>query len=421
MSAQVLEPTASVVAPSREALLPSSEPIEWDDFRVRYGRRPSGTVEILAAVEASGLRGRGGAGFPTALKLRTVRAARGAVVVGNGTEGEPLSAKDEVLMRMNPHLVLDGALLAGELVRARRVLIAVGRSGSALRALERARAARRDAGAVEILGLPDRFVAGEETAVVSWLNGAEAKPTFAPPRPFERGVDDRPTLVQNVETLANLALIARYGSEWFRRAGTDAEPGTALATVSGAVARPGVVEVPLGMPLPALLARCGGLTSTAQAYLMGGYFGHWVPARADLRLSNEGLAIAGGRLGARVVVALSEDSCGVVETARVVRYMADQSAQQCGPCLFGLRALAGRLATIARSDAGGVEAFHHLARLERQIAGRGACAHPDGVLGFVSSAMRVFAAEFDAHLAGGCRARDREPVLATPAATEGWR
>ena len=126
--------------------------------------------------------------------------------------------------------------------------------------------------------VPDRFVAGEETALVQFLNGGPARPTFTPPRPFERGVGGAPTLVQNAETLAHVAQIARFGPAWFRRIGTAAEPGSILVTLSGAVARPGVYEVALGSPLRDLLAQAGGAREEIQAYLIGGYFGTWVGA-----------------------------------------------------------------------------------------------------------------------------------------------
>ena len=391
------------------------------EFERTYGPLPAVTEELLEEVELSGLTGRGGAGFPTARKLRGVRSKRGAVVVANGTEGEPASAKDRALIERNPHLVIDGAIIAARLVHARRIVVAVGRSGGAADAVERAVAERRDAGSVSVATLPDRFVAGEESALVHWLNGGEAKPTATPPRPFERGVGGRPTLVQNVETLANLALIARYGPDWFRAEGTIDEPGTVLATVSGAVSRPGVVEVPLGLPVADVVARCGGARGPVQAYLVGGYFGSWVRPSADLLLSRASLGEAGGSLGARTVVALGERPCGVVETSRVVTYMAEQSAAQCGPCLFGLCALADCLQSVARCADGAAGSSARLAQLERQIARRGACAHPDGVLGLVASATRVFGDELDRHLAGACSALDHRPVLPTPGLEGGWR
>jgi NADH:ubiquinone oxidoreductase subunit F (NADH-binding) len=386
----------------------SAEALPLPAFHARYGALPQIDARLLDVVEASGLLGRGGGAFPTARKLRAVRSRRGAVVVGNGTEGEPASFKDAVLIDRNPHLVIDGALVAAELVRARFVVLAAGRAGSGPGRLEAALAERGDARHVSVAAVPDRFVAGNEGALVHWLNGGEAKPTTAPPRPFERGVDRRPTLVQNVETLANLALIARYGSDTFR------SRETVLATVGGAVVRPGVVEVPLGTPLAELLARTGGLREPAQAYLVGGYFGRWVDAREDFALGPDGA-------GARVVVALGAGSCGVRETARVAAYLADESAGQCGPCVFGLRALAERLDAISHCTTAARDAYAHLARLDRQIARRGACAHPDGALGFVASATRVFAREFALHLEGACAARDHRPVLPTPASDGAWR
>ena len=176
------------------------------------------------------------------------------------------------------------------------------------------------------------------------LNGGPALPTYTPPRPTERGINGAPTVILNVETLAHLALIARFGEDWFRAAGTSDEPGSALVTVSGAVRRPGVFEIELGLPLADLLEQAEG-DRDAQAYLIGGYFGTWLSA-SDARgvlLSNRSLGRFGAALGARAIVALPHDACGVVETARVARYLAEQGAGQCGPCLNGLPALAATL------------------------------------------------------------------------------
>ena len=162
-------------------------------------------------------------------------------------------------------------------------------------------------------------MSGEETALIQFLNGGPPKPTFTPPRPFERGVGGAPTLVQNVETLAHLALIARFGPAWFRELGTATEPGTTLVTISGAVARPGIHEVARGAPLRELIAAAGGATEHISAYLVGGYFGTWfADAAADeLLLHDEDLARRGGGLGAGVVVALPASTCAVAEVARV--------------------------------------------------------------------------------------------------------
>jgi NADH:ubiquinone oxidoreductase subunit F (NADH-binding) len=420
----------SAVAPDRRrqfpehelpGLLPPHGAGAYEEFLGLYGPLPNLGEGLIGAVEQAGLAGRGGAGFPTARKLHAVRAGRRAVVVANGTEGEPASCKDEVLMRLNPHLVIDGALLAAEAIRARRVILAVGRDGDTAEQLDRALAGRADGSRVELVAAPERFVAGEESALVQYLNGGEAKPTSEPFRPFQRGVDGRPTLVQNVETLAAIALIARHGAAWSRSTGTADEPGSVLATIGGAVALPGVLEAPLGTDLSELFGRCGGLTQPAQAYLIGGYFGSWVLPAEQLKLSNASLATAGARLGARAIVALGADACGVRETARVVSYMAAESAEQCGPCVFGLRTLAARLNTIARAEPGAAAAYGQLEGLHRQIARRGACAHPDGVLGFAASATHVFAEEFAAHLAGHCCARSHDPVLPVPAGNRAAR
>ena len=193
---------------------------------------------------------------------------------------------------------------------------------------------------------------GEERALINALNGGPGKPTFAPPRPFQKGIGGAPTLVQNAETAAQLALIARHGAEWFRGLGTAAEPGSALVTLTGAVAHPGVYEIPLGAALDDLVAAAGGLAAPVRAYLIGGYFGTWIDA-ADapgLRLTNADLARLGGGLGARAIIALPASACGVTETARVARCLSGQSAGQCGPCVHGLDAIAGAMELLARGD-----------------------------------------------------------------------
>jgi NADH:ubiquinone oxidoreductase subunit F (NADH-binding) len=379
--------------------------------------------ELRALVTASGLTGRGGGAFPTARKLEAVLARRGTpVVVANGTEAEPASGKDKVLLAYSPQLVLDGAVLAAQAVGAREAAIAVG--PSSVQAVEAALEERRRAGLdrgvhLRVVRVPDRFVAGEETALVRFLDGGPAKPTFGA-RPFERGVGGAPTLVQNVETLAHLALIARFGAGWFRSAGTPEEPGTLLVTLSGAVRAPGVYEIATGTRLESIVTQAGGPTEGLGAVLVGGYFGSWVPAPAALAspISHAGLLPHGGAPGAGAIVALPASACGIAETARVARWLAGESAGQCGPCVHGLAAVAGDLDELAT----GRDARAALARLERRLGivpGRGACRHPDGAVRFVASALRVFAAELERHLHGRCTATSREHVLPLPAGRRG--
>ena len=262
--------------------------------------------DVVDAVERSGLRGRGGASFPTGRKLRAVRGGRRSpAVVVNGAEGEPASGKDKLLLTTAPHLVLDGALLAAAALGARQVVVCVDQSATAaLDAVTRALGERRRAEAalpVRLAAVPSRHVAGEETALVHWLNGGPATPTSTPPRPFQRGVDGRPTLVDNVETLAHLAQILRYGPDWFRRLGTPAEPGSTLITLSGAVARPGVYELSIGSPLADLVEIAGPVAGIG-AVLVGGYFGSWLGAEqaGRARLSNQSLRPLGAGLGCRM-------------------------------------------------------------------------------------------------------------------------
>jgi NADH:ubiquinone oxidoreductase subunit F (NADH-binding) len=392
-----LEENALPLLPRLLTGLHADRAVSLGEHIARYGaldlRRPP---SLLGLLEASGLQGRGGAGFPVARKLQAVAGGRGKpVVVVNATEGEPLSGKDKVLLRHVPHLVLDGAVAFAVELKTTEVVVAVARKAKAERtalvsAIEERRSRRID-GRVEIrvVAVPDTFVAGEETALVQLLNGGPALPTLAPPRPYERGVGGRPTLVQNAETVAHVALIARFGADWFRQLGTRAEPGSALFTVSGAVRRAGVHEAQLGTPLRDLIVLAGGATKTPQAFLVGGYFGTWFTASeaASLTLEEACLAPRGGGLGARAVFVLPTGASGLAETARIARYLAAESAGQCGPCVHGLAAIAGALEATVR----GRDERDRVVRWCKQVTGRGACRHPDGATRFVASALEVFA------------------------------
>ena len=372
--------------------------------------------EMIDAVARSGLVGRGGAGFPTATKLRAVSDAPGRpVVIANGTEGEPVVRKDRVLLNEAPHLVLDGAMVAARIVDATEVVVVV--HAEVLPAVQAAAEDRRgtdpDANRVRVVCAGPGFVSGEASAVVNLVGRSRAVPTTKPPHLAERGLRGRPTLVQNVETLAHMALIARHGPEWFRLVGSEAEPGSMLVTVEGAVERPGVFEVAIGAPFAQVLGLAGGTTEELQAVLIGGYSGQWLPA--DRALGSRFCATElGTGLGAGLVSALPVSACGVVETARIARYLASESAGQCGPCAFGLPAVAGELESLASGRLAGPD---DLERFLREIPGRGACGHPDGAVGMVSSALDVFASEVAEHRHGRCTARpavEVPPIGAAP-------
>jgi NADH:ubiquinone oxidoreductase subunit F (NADH-binding) len=386
----------------------------------RHGRPPyrGGRGLLIGSVEAAGLTGRGGAAFPTHRKLAIVAAARGrTVIVANGAESEPASHKDALLLRVAPHLVLDGLQLAAEAIGATEAHLYLhpGTGRVLMQALYERRAAGIDWLGVTVTEAPPRFLAGQESALVNRLGGGPARPTFVPPRVSERGLGGAPTLVQNVETLAHLALIARYGARWFRELGTKAEPGTMLTTVQQPDGKTHVIEAEIGSPLRTLLQSQGQAGASAQAVLIGGFHGTWLPAAAAVTLSldNQALKRHGAALGAGVIAALPAGRCGLAEAARVTRYLAAESAGQCGPCLNGLPAIAGALAELAgpgprRATRQNAERWAGL------VTGRGACGHPDGTVRFVRSALTVFAPEITLHERGQCSAASRRPFLPLP-------
>jgi NADH:ubiquinone oxidoreductase subunit F (NADH-binding) len=378
---------------------------------------------LIDRIEQAGLGGRGGAAFPMAKKMRAVAAGRGKpIVVVNATEGEPASLKDRTLIETLPHLVLDGAALAARAVGADEAIVCicesarVGLNRTAHAIAEREQLPGRWPRIV-LNAAPEGYVAGHESALVNHLNGGPPKPTFSPPMPFERGVRRRPTLVNNAETLAHVALIARHGPSWFRELGLSRQPGSTLLTLTGPLAYPGVYEVEYGASLSSLVDAGGGTTSRVRAALFGGYAGAWVDGGSlpDLALSDVHLAPNGATLGAGVVLLLSEDACPVAETARVTRWLARQSAAQCGPCVHGLDALARTFEQVCA----GAAPEHAGARIEQLatlVARRGACAHPDGTARLALSAVSVFAEELADHARhGACDACLRPSELPLPA------
>jgi NADH:ubiquinone oxidoreductase subunit F (NADH-binding) len=394
---------------------------DWRAHTARHGGIPyrGAPGRLIGDVEASGLTGRGGAGFPAGRKLAAVleasvrRSAR-PVVVANGAETEPASDKDATLLWLAPHLVLDGLQLVAEAVGADRAVLYThaGRAGDVGSRLRQALAQRRDDRiTVGLAVAPPRFLAGQETALVNHLDDGPAIPRFGVPRITERGLGGDPTLVQNAETLAHIALIARHGPGWFREVGIPHEPGSLLVTVRRPDGRPRVLEVPSGTAIEDLT----GVQNGTGTVLIGGYHGTWVPATraAKLRLDNESLAAVGASVGAGIIVALPGDRCGLVESARVVRYLALESAGQCGPCLNGLPRMSAALTALARGRAPkGTRA--DLERWAGLVTGRGACHHPDGTARFVASTLRTFAAEVDRHGRGQCGATNAAPFLPVP-------
>ncbi|MDO5753120.1 NADH-ubiquinone oxidoreductase-F iron-sulfur binding region domain-containing protein [Arthrobacter sp.] len=364
---------------------------------------------FIDAVESAGLTGRGGAFFASWRKIAATGSARAGtpfsatpfsakpVVIANGAEGEPLSFKDKTLLAHAPHLVIDGLLAVARAVAAGQVFIYAG--STSIPAVERALAERPEARRIRVVEAPHTFIAGEAGAVVNRIANGIALPFDHRSRLSDSGLKGRPTLVFNVETLAHLALIARYGPAWFRTEGSDRDPGTRLLSVSGPAGQQ-VLEVAGDLRLGEVLASAAVDLATVQAVMVGGYHGRWV-GPLDYQLSPtgpEGLTV---QPGAGVVHVLHTSQCGLEATARIVGYLANESAKQCGPCMFGLPVMARVMNALAH---GGCDPrlVGELDRLSHLVTGRGACHHPDGTAQLVGSALGTFADDVKAHVAGNC-------------------
>jgi NADH:ubiquinone oxidoreductase subunit F (NADH-binding) len=396
---------ASHLAAHGPLTLPARADGQWRDAMVR-------------AVTESGLLGRGGGGFPSGAKWDAVRrTARCPMLVVNAMEGEPASAKDWILLTRAPHLVLDGAEVAATVVGATDIIVCVpagsdGAASSVESALAERAGREHRRFRISVQRPPHRYVSGEESALISWLNRGLALPALRIDKSVPLQVGRRPAMVHNAETLGQVALIARHGPAWFRSLGSPDSPGSTLVTVSGAVRAPGVVEVELGTPVIDILERVG-LGAELAGVLVGGYGGSWLgPSHLGTPFNRRELAAVGSAHGVGILVALPVGSCGIAETARIVRYMAGESAGQCGPCVFGLPAIAGDLEQLwsGRADPSVIDRIRSRSAV---VDGRGACRHPDGVVRLVRSALSVFDDDARAHAEGRPCAGHRAPTVLT--------
>jgi NADH:ubiquinone oxidoreductase subunit F (NADH-binding) len=361
---------------------------------------------LLDEVDGSGLLGRGGAAFPLAVKLRTVRDAghtgRNTVVLANGEEGEPASVKDRWLLRNRPHLVLDGVRLAARMVAAERAYVYVSDPSSAT-AVENAIAELDTELSITVVAVEPTYIAGEETAAVRAINGGPAKPTDKPPRPFELGIGGNPTLVSNVETLANLPYVQRHGANSYRAVGTSGSTGTFLATITGAGRPAALYELPFGVPIVDLLALHGVSADHVNGVLMGGYFAGLLNREVlDATLDHETIRGLGSGLGCGAVALLTDD-CPVAVAASVMAYFDRENAGQCGSCFNGTAAMSA--VTGALRD--GMATPDDLARLERWsvvLRGRGACATLDAATNLAATLLLQFPQVVARHLDGACDA-----------------
>jgi NADH-quinone oxidoreductase subunit F len=400
--------------------------------------RAKGADWLRGEVAGAGLRGRGGAAFPLWTK-REAALARGGprVVVVNGAEDEPGSLKDRYLLATRPDLVLDGALCTALALQADRVVVYVNEEADGpLRATAAALDAAVAAGlvtpdpgpevqpvaveaqkgpfgatgcggipTVAVVPAPAAYVFGEDSCAVEFIETGDrnARPRSKPPFPAGAGVDGRPTVVSNAETLAHLALVARHGADWFREVGTPEYPGTLLVTLPGECARPGVYEVEAGTPLADVLQRCGGGPAGApfRGAQVGGPAAGWLPAADfDTPLSPEGMAARGSMLGCAAVRLLTEDRCAVDAVAEVEAFFAAESCGKCPLC----RAETQFFAKVTAGLAGGKEitAAHLDKALELAEMARTAtdCALARFPAPPLRSARERFPDDFAAHLRG---------------------
>lgn len=338
------------------------------------------------------------------------------MAVVDGAEGEPASGKDALLMSRVPHLVLDGAVFAAAAIGAERLFICVGdHSAPAVAGIEHALEERRvseDVGIpVEVRLVPDRYVAGEARSLVHMINGGPAIPTSSPPRTSERGVGKRPTLVNNAETLAHVTMVMANGVDWYRSVGTVDEPGTRLVSLSGALTQPVVCEIEPDASLLEIFVANGGDPSLVSGVLVGGNYGTWLsPQDAfEARLSVASLKAIGASPGCGVLYFLPSDVCGVSTVADIATWFSRESAGQCGPCVFGLGAIAKAMRAVA-SGFGGGPMLDRIERLTAVIRDRGGCNHPDGAVQMVRSGLAVFAEDVRLHREGHCSVRSMSGV-----------
>ena len=369
---------------------------------------------VRALLRSSGLDGRGGGGFPLGRKVETARLATGrTVLVVNAGESEPVSRKDRTLCTERPHLVLDGAALVAAALEVDEVVVHLHRSsGSPAAVLEAAVADRRRRGPADpgwrISTGPDRYVAGESSAVASFVDGGEARPRFTTLPLAVVGPSGRPTVVTNAETVAHLAVLARIGPDEWAAHGVPSSPGPRLVTVTGAVARPGRVYELTGPVTIGDVLAADGVAAPPAAVLVGGFAGAWV--RGDeawqTPFSREALRCVDAAPGCGLLGVLPHGACGLVETSRIVRYLAGESAGQCGTCVAGLP----RLASAWEALAGGTlrrRGLRRMAALADTVLGSGACGHPDGVVRLIHSTLAAFEDDVIGHLAGHpCRGSD---------------
>ncbi len=385
--------------------------------------------DVIGLIKDSGLRGRGGAGFPTGMKWGFIPQGDGKphYLVVNADESEPGTCKDMPLLLADPHALVEGVVIASYAIRAHHAFIYV--RGEVLHVIRRVQKAVADAYAAGLVGTDilgsgfdlevtvhagaGAYICGEETALLDSLEGRRGQPRLRPPFPAIAGLYASPTVVNNVESIASVPAIVRGGVDWFRSFGTEKSPGFTLYSLSGHVARPGQYEAPLGVTLRELLELAGGVRE-------GHELKFWTPGGSstplltaehlDVPLDYEGVASARSMLGTKALQIFDETTCVVRAVLRWSEFYKHESCGKCTPCREGTYWLVQILDRLERGE-GSEEDLDTLLDLSDNILGRAFCALGDGATSPVTSSIQYFRDEYVAHLEhGGC---PFDPVAST--------
>jgi NADH-quinone oxidoreductase subunit F len=397
-----------------------------EEYRARGGYQAlaksvkAAPEEVIKVVSDAGLRGRGGAGFPTGKKWQFTRDApeEPRYLVLNGGEDEPGSKKDRVLLENLPHLVLEGTILAVYAIGASKAYLYINALYDvAIKSINDALAEAKSAGYwgdnvlgsnfsldMEAIPAPHNYVAGEDTAVLEVIEGKKPWPRQKPPFPVTVGLFGKPTAVNNVETLANVAPIVLKGSDWYRKFGTAESPGTMIFSLNDDVNRPGVYELPFGTPLRYLIEECGGGIKGGKkikAIMPAAPSSAFLPLdKIDTPMDHNSMRDAGAALGCGVVKLVSEGSCIVEELVKVADFFAAESCGQCPACRMETNTLAMMIKKV-QAGQGGQPILDQFSKILAFNKGKGFCnliAMPGPP---IESALKLFPADFEAHLSTG--------------------
>lgn len=407
--------------------LPTVRPLRYQEYIARGGYSGLSTAlrigpaAILETIKKSGLRGRGGAGFPTAKKWEMViqRKEERKYLCCNAAEDEPGTFKDRYLLRFNPHQLIEGAIIAGYAIGAEEVYLYInGHYDEEVEFMEAALQEAKENGhwgrpfedgsrriELKVCRSPGTYVAGEETALLEVIEGRAARPRQKPPYyPAVRGLFGMPTVVNNAETLSNVSHIVREGADWFRSLGTATSPGTLVFTLTGDVNRPGLYELPLGTPLRELIETYGGGMKGGKrlkAVFPGGPSNTIIGAeQIDAPLDFDALKAIGSGLGTGAVIVMSEEACMVQSAIQYARFFGRESCGQCPPCKLGTVHLSEILEKIEAGQ-GDEQDLKQVEQVCGMIKGRGYCYLLTGASIAVESIYRHFREEYATHVREG--------------------